>query len=102
MIKICKILKQIYNKDDYYIFSGWCGESITLVYVGDEPPETLKTVDYKLIGEFVKHKKYGKQFIVSECEKVGKINIYKQPRHNSETERVKSETNQEWMDECNG
>ena len=95
MIKICKILKKIYNKEDYYIFSGWCGESITLVYVGDEPPEPLKTVDYQINGEMVKHKKYGKQLIISDYKKVGKILIAKQ----TETERVRGQSMDEWWAE---
>ena len=97
MIKICKILKQIYNKEDYYIFSAWCGEDLILVYVGDDPPELLKTVDYKVTGEMVKHRKYGKQLIVSDYEKVGKINIVKQ----SETERVRGQSIDDWLDEYN-
>ncbi len=97
MIKICKILKQIYNADDYYIFSGWCGEKITLIYSGDNPPQPLKTVDYKLIGEFEKHEHYGKQFIISEYEKVGKINIHKQ----TETQRVQKQTISDWLEEYN-
>ena len=95
MIKICKILKQIYNKEDYYIFSGWCGEAIVLVYVGDNPPALLKTIDYKVTGEMVKHKKYGKQLIISDYEKVGQIKITKQ----TETQRVRGQTVDQWLDE---
>lgn len=80
MIKICKIVKQIYNSGDYYVFSGWCGESITLIYNGERPPKPLKTVEYKLTGEVEKNKKYGKQFVISEFEKIGKIKIYKKQR----------------------
>ena len=97
MIKICKILNKIYNKEDYYIFSGWCGESIVLVYVGDDPPEPLKTVDYQVVGEMVNHKKYGKQLIITDYKKVGKINITKQ----TETQRVRGQSINDWISEYN-
>lgn len=77
MIKICKITKQIYNKDNYYIFAAWCGEHITLIYKGDEPPKPLKTVEYQVMGDYQLNKKYGKQLTVREYKKVGKIKIYK-------------------------
>ena len=77
MIKICKILKQIYSNDDYYIFSGWCGQALTVIYIGDDPPKPLKTVDYQLTGEMKFDKKHGNQLIVSEYKKLGKIKIQK-------------------------
>lgn len=77
MIKICKILKQIYNADNYYIFSAWCGEQLTIVYKGDSPPKPLKTVDYQVTGEYQYSKKYGKQLNISEYKKLGKIKIQK-------------------------
>ena len=77
MIRICKILGLTYNSDNYYVFSAYCGEHIKLIYTGDKPPKPLKTVDYKVIGEMVNHPKFGKQMIVSEYEKVGKVNIQK-------------------------
>ena len=77
MIKICKILKQIYNSDDYYVFSAWCGEDLILIYNGIQPPKPLKTVDYQVTGEMKFNKKYGNQLIISEYKKVGKINIQK-------------------------
>tara|TARA_R110002153_G_scaffold173631_1_gene326412 strand:+ start:7909 stop:8208 length:300 start_codon:yes stop_codon:yes gene_type:complete len=97
MIKICKIQKLIYSSDCYYIFSGWCGEPITLVYEGNEPPKPLKTVDYKITGEMVKHEKYGNQFFIYEYEKVGAIKIAKE----TETQRVQRQSNKQWLDELN-
>tara|TARA_R110000850_G_scaffold272367_1_gene407499 strand:+ start:572 stop:835 length:264 start_codon:yes stop_codon:yes gene_type:complete len=82
MIKICKILKKIYSVDDYYVFSGWCGDSLTIVYKGKEPPKALKTVDYQITGEYQYSKKYGKQLLVSDYKKVGKIKIHKFDKHN--------------------
>ena len=76
-IRICKILKLIYNKDDYYIFSAFSGESFAAVYIGDNPPKPLKTVEYQINGEISKHAKYGKQFKIEAYKKVGKIKIHK-------------------------
>lgn len=75
MIRIGKIEKLIFNKDDYYIYSAWTGEEITVVYRGDNPPKPLKTVDYKLVGDYSYHPKHGNRFVLSEYEKVGKINV---------------------------
>ena len=75
MIRIGKITKPIFNKDDYYIFSAWTGEDLTIIYRGDNPPKPLKTVDYKMIGDYSYNKKYGKQLTLREYEKVGKIKI---------------------------
>ena len=77
MIKICKIKDLVFNKDDYYIFSGWCGEHLTLIYRGDNPPKLLKTVYYKVTGEMVKHEKHGNQFVISEYEKAGNVKIHR-------------------------
>ena len=76
MILIAKIKKQIFNKDDYFVFSAHCGKSVVITYKGDNPPKPLKTVDYKLIGEY-KKTKHGKAFEVTEWKKVGSIPIYK-------------------------
>ena len=80
MIRICKIKSLIFNDGDYYVFSGWCGENITLVYTGKEPPKILKTVDYKVIGEFENNKKFGRNFVASEFERVGKLKVYKKEK----------------------
>lgn len=76
MILIAKIKKQIFNNDQYYVFSGHCGKSVVILYQGTNPPKPLKTVDYKLIGQY-KDTKHGKCFDVSGWEKVGKIPIHK-------------------------
>lgn len=81
MIKICKILKRIYNADDYYIFSAYCGEHLTVIYKGKEPPKPLKTVEYQVTGEYQYSKSYGKQLLISEYKKVGKIKIYKPEKY---------------------
>ena len=76
MILIAKIKKQIFNKDDYFVFSGYCGKPVIITYTGNNPPKPLKTVDYKLIGEY-KKSKYGGAFEVTKWQKAGKIPIYK-------------------------
>jgi hypothetical protein len=77
MIKICKILKQIYNSGNYYVFSAWCGEPLTIIYSGDKPPKPLKTVDYQVTGEVKNNQKHGKGLIITEYKKIGKIKIHK-------------------------
>jgi hypothetical protein len=59
------------------VFSAWCGESLTLIYKGKEPPKPLKTVDYQVTGSIKWNKKYGNQLNIREYKKVGKIKIYK-------------------------
>ena len=80
MIKIAKLTRLVYKDGNYHIFSGWCGENITVVYEGSNPPKPLKTVDYKLIGEFERNKKHVNRFVITDYEKVGKIKIHKNER----------------------
>jgi hypothetical protein len=76
-IRICKLTRLVFNKDDFYIFAAFSGEHLTIEYTGDNPPKLLKTVEYQIHGEFKTHKKYGKRFIMESYKKVGKINIHK-------------------------
>ena len=79
MILIAKVKKLIFNNDDYFVFSAHCGKPVVITYKGDNPPKPLKTVDYKLIGEY-KKTKHGKAFDVEKFEKIGKVLIHKQER----------------------
>lgn len=79
MILIAKVKKLIFNKEDYFVFAGHCGKPVVITYKGDNPPKQLKTVDYKLIGEY-KKTKHGKAFDVERFEKIGKVLIHKQDR----------------------
>ena len=76
MILISKIKKQIFNSELYYVFSGHCGKPVVITYQGKNPPKPLKTVDYKLIGEY-KKTKYGKSFAVTKWEKIGSVPVHK-------------------------
>ena len=83
MIKICKITRAIYSVADFHLLAGWCGEKLIIVYRGKKPPKPLKTVDYKLVGEFEKSKKHGKQFIIESYEKIGSVKIQTNVRRDS-------------------
>ena len=72
-IRICKLTRLIFNKDDFYIFAAFSGEHFTVTYEGNNPPKVLKTVQYQMEGEIGNHKKYGKQLVVRKYKKVGKI-----------------------------
>ena len=76
-IRICKLTRLIFNDDDFYVFAAFSGEHFTVTYEGDNPPKVLKTVEYQIQGDMVKHKKYGKQLVASKYKKVGKIKIQK-------------------------
>jgi hypothetical protein len=78
-IRICKLTKLIFNKDDFYIFAAFSGEHLTVTYEGDNPPKVLKTVEYQIHGEISNHHKYGKQLKADSYKKVGKIKIHRQP-----------------------
>ena len=77
MILIAKIKKTIFNKDDYYVFEGWIGESDTFsgertvfIYCGANPPKAYKTIDYLFDGQFKKNK-FGDNFYIKSYKKMG-------------------------------
>lgn len=45
------------------------GKHVSAVYQGSEPPKALKTVEYVLCGEWEKHSRYGKQFMIRSVER---------------------------------
>jgi len=77
-VLICKLKRVIFRDEStgYHLFYGWCGKNVVVSYQGKKIPKVLKTVDYKLTGNFV-NKPQGKVFVVDEYEKLGKILISK-------------------------
>ena len=83
-ILIGKLKRIIYQVDDYavVILALPRKKETCIIFDGIEVPKLLKTVDYKLIGEYRHSPKYGKQFVVNRFEKIGKVNQvkYSKPR----------------------
>lgn len=82
-ILIGKIDRQVYLSDDggYGIYSLKNGRLRSTICVIGKQPKVLKTVDYKLVGQWNTVSKYGKRFVVSEFEKSGVVPIYIPPRY---------------------
>lgn len=45
------------------------GDCFNAIYRGDNPPKALKSVEYKLIGEWERHPLFGKQFVIERYER---------------------------------
>tara|TARA_R110000824_G_scaffold47086_1_gene134554 strand:- start:222 stop:422 length:201 start_codon:yes stop_codon:yes gene_type:complete len=59
------------------MFSAYSGENFTIVYIGDDPPKPLKTVDYQVSGVMKMDRQKRKQIEITSYKKVGKIKIHK-------------------------
>ena len=74
-ILIAKIVRERFNNGhDYHVFtiSIGGGEYPAAIYQGIDPPEVLKTVEYQLTGEWKRHPKWGKQFIIESYKRFQK------------------------------
>ena len=79
MIKIAKLKRLIFESEggEYCVYSAKAGKSEIKIAIRGEQPKILKTVEYKLIGEFVNTQKY-RTFVVSKWEKLsGRVNYSK-------------------------
>ena len=77
MIKIAKLTRLIFSDDDYCLYAAKAGKTKIVISVKGEQPKILKTVEYKLTGEFKNTEKY-RTFVVSDWEKLsGRVNYAK-------------------------
>lgn len=77
MIKIVKLKRLIFeSKTGYYcIYAGKAGKADIRIQINGDQPKILKTVEYKLIGEFKTTLKY-QTFMVDRWEKLsGRVNL---------------------------
>lgn len=81
-ILIGKIDKLVYLSEDrsYGIYSLKHGRLRSTICVIGEQPKVLKTVDYKLTGQWNTQSRYGERFVVSQFSKAGNVPIYKPVR----------------------
>ena len=67
-IQFGKLVKQIYSSSNgmFNVYQLRCGGGRyeTAIFVGDQPPKALKTVEYQLQGRWENHPKYGQQFLI--------------------------------------
>ena len=67
----------IFSDDDYAVYAAKAGKESIVISVRGEQPKILRTVEYKLVGEF-KTTNGRKTFIVTEWEKLsGRVNYAK-------------------------
>ena len=74
-ILIVKLKKQVFHDEesDYYIITARAGkENISLSFSIDAP-KVLKTVEYKVIGDWRKQRNGKKIFDVERYERIGKV-----------------------------
>lgn len=77
MIKIAKLTRLIFSADNYCVYAAKAGKTNIVISVRGEQPKILKTVEYKLTGDF-KTTNGRKTFVVSEWEKLsGRVNLAK-------------------------
>ena len=77
MIKIAKLTRLIFSDGDYCLYAAKAGKTNIVISVRGEQPKVLKTVEYKLTGDF-KTTNGRATFVVSEWEKLsGRVNYAK-------------------------
>ena len=81
-ILIGRIDRRVYLSEDggYGIYSLKHGRLRSSICVIGKQPKVLKTVDYKLIGQWNTVSKYGERFVVSEFSKAGNVPIHRPQR----------------------
>lgn len=67
-IQFAKLVQKTYSTEDgqFNLYRMRCsgGAWESAVYVGDNPPKALKTVEYQLSGHWYNHPEHGKQFMI--------------------------------------
>lgn len=75
-VQFAKLVQHTYSSDDgkFNLYRMRCtgGAWETAVYVGDNPPKALKTVEYKLYGKWVKHPTHGNEFFIESYQRADK------------------------------
>ena len=83
-ILIAKLIKRVFydNETGCCWIKGKAGKGDVLIEFSEalhDLPKILKTVEYKLIGEWRKMRNGNKKFEVSKYEKIGRVNFTKKP-----------------------
>lgn len=81
MIKIGLLKKKLFESSDsqYCVYACKAGKTNICVAIRGEQPKILKTVEYKMVGEF-KTTNGRKTFIVSNWEKINGRVSYARPK----------------------
>ncbi len=72
-IVIGKLPQKIFESQagDYHVYKLKIhgGDQSQAIFKGFHPPKPMKTIEYIIFGEWVKHEKYGKQFVIRKTER---------------------------------
>lgn len=77
-IQFAHLIHKTFTNDEgsFHLYRMRChgGRWYSAIYIGNNPPKALKTVEYELTGEWQTHPTYGKQFRIQEYKRSERIN----------------------------